>query len=101
MLDTCIIHDAHLHPCIPPAESTRAAVPEDVKLLGEEVLAHLRDLMGSDALLAAYNAAREHVKSRRSERKQKSVLQVSGDAAALAFAVTGSMDFGQLQRCVV
>jgi len=35
----------------------------------EEVLAHLRALVGSDALLAAYNTAREAVKARRSDRK--------------------------------
>jgi hypothetical protein len=36
--------------------------PEEARQLGEQVLAHLRDLVGADVLLGAYNAAREGVK---------------------------------------
>jgi len=35
----------------------------------EEVLAHLRVLVGGDTLLVAYNAARESIKSRRTDRR--------------------------------
>ena len=44
--------------------------------LGDEVMAHLRGVVGSDALLAAYNSARERVRTGRSERKKKAVMKV-------------------------
>ena len=48
-----------------------------VKALAEEVLAHLREVAGSDALLAAYNRARQTVNSARSERRRQRTLQVT------------------------
>lgn len=64
--------------------STTPAGTEDVRNLGEEVLAHLRGTFGPDALLAAYNAAREHVKSARAERKKAAALKVMLDPEAAA-----------------
>lgn len=51
------------------------AIPEDVKVLGEEVLELLRGIVGPEALLAAYNKAREHVKQQRTERKRKQAVE--------------------------
>jgi U3 small nucleolar RNA-associated protein 20 len=52
-----------LRPLYRLAEPGQArAAPEEVRQLGEQVLAHLRDLVGADVLLAAYNSAREGVK---------------------------------------
>lgn len=62
------------------ASAASAATPPEVKALGEEVLAHLRDVVGSDSLLAAYNAARESVKGKRAQRKRKAALQVLSNA---------------------
>jgi hypothetical protein len=45
-------------------------------LLQEEVLAHLRTLMGGDTLLAAYNTARQTVTARRSDRRFAHALKV-------------------------
>lgn len=60
------------------------ATPEEVRQLGEQVLAHLRELVGADTLLAAYNAAREGVKKVRGERKQKAALRAMVDPEAAA-----------------
>jgi U3 small nucleolar RNA-associated protein 20 len=60
------------------------ATPEEVRELGEQVLAHLRELVGADTLLAAYNAAREGVKKVRGERKQKAALRAMVDPEAAA-----------------
>ena len=43
-----------------------------------QVMAHLREVVGGDALLAAYNAAREHVRTTRTSRKKNRVMQVRG-----------------------
>ena len=47
-----------------------------MKELAEEVLAHLRAVAGSEALLAAYNRARQHVSDLRTERRRQRALQV-------------------------
>ena len=39
-------------------------------------MAHLRGLAGADAMLAAYNQAREAVRSQRGERRRKEAMQV-------------------------
>jgi hypothetical protein len=44
--------------------------------LGGEVLAHLRSLLGAEAVLAAYNAARDAVRTRRTERKRSQSIKV-------------------------
>ncbi len=55
-----------------------------VKALAEEVLAHLRTVAGPEALLAAYNRARQHVSDLRSERRRQKALQVTHLAAHLS-----------------
>jgi hypothetical protein len=50
----------------------------EVISLAEEIVAHLRGLAGADAMLAAYNQARESVKSQRGERRHKEAMQVGG-----------------------
>ncbi len=62
------------------------AVPEDARALADEVMAHLRELVGSDVLLAAYNQAREHVRGARAERKRKQSMRIMLDPAAAASA---------------
>ncbi|GIL61502.1 hypothetical protein Vafri_15933, partial [Volvox africanus] len=61
-------------------------VPEDVRHLAEEVMAHLRGLVGSEVLLASYNAAREYVRGRRAERKRRTAMRTMIDPAAAAAA---------------
>ncbi len=61
---------------------TRKAL--QVKALAEEVLAHLREVAGSDALLAAYNRARQTVNSARNERRRQRTLQVTLASCYLA-----------------
>ncbi|BDA46528.1 probable small subunit processome component 20 homolog [Coccomyxa sp. Obi] len=63
-----------------------AANPDEVKALAEEVLAHLREVAGPDALLAAYNRARQTVNSARSERRRQRALQAMLDPEAAAQA---------------
>lgn len=50
--------------------------PPEVVTLADEIVAHLRGLVGGDAMLAGYNAAREAVRRQRGERKKKAALQV-------------------------
>ncbi|GFR52616.1 hypothetical protein Agub_g15132, partial [Astrephomene gubernaculifera] len=67
-----------------PGGTSRVA--EDVRLLAEEVMAHLRGLVGSEVLLGAYNAAREHVRGLRAERKRRAAVRGMLDPAAAAAA---------------
>ena len=48
-----------------------------VKQLAAEVVAHLRETVGADALLEAFNAARQSVTSLRAERKRQAAVKVS------------------------
>jgi U3 small nucleolar RNA-associated protein 20 len=66
--------------------STRnsAALPAEARELGEEVLAHMRDVFGADAMLAAYNAAREGVRVARLKRKRGAALRAMVDPEAAA-----------------
>lgn len=48
-----------------------------VKELADEVVAHMRTVVGTDAFLAAYNKARQHVTGLRRERKRQMTLQVN------------------------
>lgn len=59
---------------LPPAGA--AGNPPEVTSLADEIVAHLRTLVGADAMLAAYNQAREAVRRQRGERKRKAALQV-------------------------
>ncbi len=49
---------------------------EEVRTLADEVMAHLRGLVGADALLAAYQAARGVVRRQRGDRKRAAAVQV-------------------------
>jgi U3 small nucleolar RNA-associated protein 20 len=57
---------------------------EESKALAEEVTAHLRAVAGADAVLSAYNIAREAVRRARSERKQRAALRTMLDPEAEA-----------------
>ena len=57
---------------------------EEFKILGDEVMAHLRTLVGADVLLAAYNTARETVRRQRGERKRRAAVQTLVDPEAAA-----------------
>ncbi|KAK9840687.1 hypothetical protein WJX84_003409, partial [Apatococcus fuscideae] len=57
-------------------------VPEEVKALGQEVLAHLYDVIGTDAVLRAFNAARRDVLDRRQARRTRQAVQVMVDPEA-------------------
>ena len=56
----------------------------EMKTLGDEVMAHLRTLMGADVLLGGYNAARDSVRRQRGERKRKAAVQTLVDPEAAA-----------------
>lgn len=47
-----------------------------IKQLGEEIIAHIRDVAGADALVSAFTAAKKAVSAVRSERKRRSAVQV-------------------------
>lgn len=53
-----------------------------VKALGQEVLAHLYEVIGTDAVLKAFNAARRDVLDRRQARRTRQAVQVSGSFQA-------------------
>jgi U3 small nucleolar RNA-associated protein 20 len=57
---------------------------EEFKVLGDEVMAHLRSLVGADVLLAAYGTARETVRRQRGERKKRAAVQTLVDPEAAA-----------------
>ena len=53
-----------------------------VKALGQEVLAHLYEVDGTDAVLKAFNLARRDVLDRRQARRTRQAVQVSAFCAA-------------------
>jgi U3 small nucleolar RNA-associated protein 20 len=57
---------------------------DEVKALAEEVLAHLRAVLGADALLCGYNAAREAVRRSRTERRAAAATRALVDPEAAA-----------------
>ncbi|PRW58885.1 small subunit processome component 20-like protein [Chlorella sorokiniana] len=65
-------------------EPGAAGNPAEVTSLADEIVAHLRTLVGGDAMLAAYNQAREAVRRQRGERKRKAALQTLVDPEAAA-----------------
>ena len=77
------MHIAHLLP-------QQAAVAQDaiknmlmhfglqVKQLADEIIAHIREVAGAEAMLAAYTEARKSVTATRMERKRRIAMQVWG-----------------------
>ena len=67
------------HLCAPltPAQLHGVCAVVQVKQLAAEVVAHLRETVGADALLEAFNAARQSVTSLRAERKRQAAVKVS------------------------
>lgn len=47
-----------------------------VKQLAEEIIAHVRDVAGADALVSAFTVAKKEVSAVRSERKRRAAVQV-------------------------
>ena len=47
-----------------------------VKQLADEIIAHIREVAGAEAMLAAYTEARKSVTATRMERKRRSAMQV-------------------------
>ena len=47
-----------------------------MKQLAEEIIAHVRDVAGADALVSAFTAAQKAVSAVRSERKRRAAVQV-------------------------
>lgn len=72
------------HQAVQGAEAGAAAggTSEEVRVLSEQVLAHLRTLFGSEQLLAAYTAAREAVRAARAARKTAAARRVLLDPEA-------------------
>ena len=52
------------------------------KQLAEEILAHIRDVAGADALVSSFTAAKKAVTAVRSERKRRAAVQVSKSIAS-------------------
>ncbi len=52
------------------------AVLVQTKHLAEEIIAHIRDVAGGDALVSAFTAAKKAVTAVRSERKRRAAVQV-------------------------
>ena len=49
-----------------------------VKQLADEIIAHIREVAGAEAMLAAYTEARKSVTATRMERKRRTAMQVWG-----------------------
>lgn len=47
-----------------------------VKQLADEIIAHIREVAGAEAMLAAYTEARKSVTATRMERKRRTAMQV-------------------------
>ena len=61
-----------------PNPNSMAAAATAAKALGEEVMGHLKGVVGAEAVLAAYSVARDAVRGARTERRRKAAMQVSG-----------------------
>ncbi|KAJ7564585.1 hypothetical protein O6H91_02G024400 [Diphasiastrum complanatum] len=59
--------------------SAAKVVPEDLKASGEEVLTHLREIVGVEKFLQVYNIIRQSVKERRENRKRSQKITVLVD----------------------
>lgn len=64
------------------AGASSNSTPEEVRVLSEQVLAHLRTLFGSEQMLVAYTAAREAVRAARAARKTAAARRVLLDPEA-------------------
>lgn len=53
------------------------------KQLAEEIIAHIRDVAGADALVSAFTAAKKAVSAVRNERKRRAAVQVTCYAICL------------------
>lgn len=47
-----------------------------IKQLADEIIAHIREVAGAEAMLAAYTEARKAVTAVRTERKRRAAMQV-------------------------
>jgi hypothetical protein len=47
----------------------------EARLLGEEVVSHLRQLVGPERLLGAFNAARARVRTQRTSRRARAAVR--------------------------
>lgn len=62
-----------------PNPNSMAAAAAAAKALGEEVMGHLKGVVGAEAVLAAYSVARDAVRGARTERRRKAAMQVRGE----------------------
>ena len=56
--------------------------------LAQEVVAHIREVAGADALLGAFNAARQGVVAARAQRKRQQAVQVTRYCQSILTIVT-------------
>ena len=73
-----------LRPLYRITEPGAAGNSEDITALADQVMSHLREMMGSETLLAAYNLARQSVTQQRTQRKQKAAVLGLVDPEAAA-----------------
>ncbi len=51
-------------------------LPVQTKHLAEEIISHIREVAGADALVSAFTSAKKTVTAVRSERKRRAAVQV-------------------------
>lgn len=51
-------------------------LPVQTKQLAEEIISHIREVAGADALVSAFTSAKKAVTAVRSERKRRAAVQV-------------------------
>lgn len=59
-----------------------------VKQLADEIIAHIREVAGAEAMLAAYLEAKKSVTATRMERKRRTAMQVTCQDAMLHFPLS-------------
>ncbi|KAL0035339.1 hypothetical protein WJX77_001780 [Trebouxia sp. C0004] len=65
-------------------ESGSAPNTDETKQLAEEIISHIREVAGADALVLAFTCAKKAVTAVRSERKRRAAVQVLVDPEAAA-----------------
>ncbi|KAL0044331.1 hypothetical protein WJX82_000142 [Trebouxia sp. C0006] len=65
-------------------ESGSAPNTDETKQLAEEIISHIREVAGADALVSAFTSAKKAVTAVRSERKRRAAVQVLVDPEAAA-----------------
>jgi len=55
---------------------TTEDMPVQTKQLAEEIISHIREVAGADALVSAFTSAKKAVTAVRSERKRRAAVQV-------------------------